>query len=99
MSGANGLEERILEELIYERVRVSVDMCALIEFEQDLAASIERALRQCGQSAAERSDLAMTFLQRAWQRVGEEVLGELAASELGTASRALIDPPERPPDP
>ena len=44
------LERKILEELIYERVRVAVDMCRLMEFELDLASSIERALSACAES-------------------------------------------------
>ncbi len=82
-----GLERKILEELIYERVRVTVDMCALVEFELDLAASIDRALHACAASPTERSDLALDYVQRAWDRLTEEVIGGLAERELaGTAA-------------
>jgi hypothetical protein len=76
------LERKILEELIYERVRVAVDMCRLMEFELDLASSIERALSACAESPSERSDLTLDFIQRAWERVTEEVLGQLAEGEV-----------------
>lgn len=82
-----GLEQKILEELIYEKVRLSLDMCALLEFEADLAASIERALAQCARSPAERSDLAMSYLTTAWERLGDEVMTELAEAELGSEPR------------
>jgi hypothetical protein len=76
------LEHKILEELVYERVRVSVDLVKLLEFELDLSSSIERALAACARSPAERSDLSLDFVQRAWERLTEEVLGSLAESEL-----------------
>jgi hypothetical protein len=77
------LERRILEELIYERVRVSVDLCELMAFELDLSASIERALAGCVESPGERSDLTLDYLQRAWERVSEEVLGGMLEQEMG----------------
>jgi hypothetical protein len=76
------LERRILEELIYERVRVSVDLCELMAFELDLSASIERALSGCAESPGERSDLTLDYLQRAWERVSEEVLGGMLEQEM-----------------
>jgi hypothetical protein len=77
------LERRILEELIYERVRVTVDLCELMAFELALSASIERALEACAQSPGERGDLTMDYLRRAWERVSDEVLGGLLEQELG----------------
>ena len=38
-------ETRLLEELVYERVRLHVDLLELIDFEKDLSQSITRALR------------------------------------------------------
>lgn len=75
------LSERILEELIYERVRLTVDLCELLAFEADLSASIERALRDCARSPEKRSKLAMDYLQQAWERVGDEIMEELCAQE------------------
>ena len=72
------LDRKILEELIYERVRLAVDLCELVTFEEDLAVSIERALARCGGSAGERADLSQRFLAAAWERLGQEVAGELA---------------------
>jgi hypothetical protein len=80
--GPGRLERRILEELIYERVRVSVDLCELMSFELDLSASIERALVACVESPGERSDLTLDYLQRAWERVSEEVLGGMLDQEM-----------------
>lgn len=86
-----GLERKILEELIYERVRVAVDLCELLDFEEDLAASIERALTQCAKSPDERSQLALKYLNRAWERLGHEVLG---AGEEATTAPTGAEPTE-----
>lgn len=75
------LERRILEELIYERVRVTVDLCELMAFEMDLAASIERALVTVRGSPGERSDLLLDYLQRAWARLTDEIHGRLLEHE------------------
>jgi hypothetical protein len=77
------LDRRILEELIYERVRLTVDLCELMAFEVDLSASIERALVSVARSPSQRSDLTLEYLQRAWERVTEQVVGNLAENELG----------------
>jgi hypothetical protein len=82
------LERRILEELIYERVRVTVDLCELMAFELDLSASIERALAACAPSPGERTDLTMDYLRRAWERMSDEVLGVLLDRELGLGRAA-----------
>jgi len=95
------LERKILEELIYERVRVSVDLCELMAFELDLSASIERALSTCAESPGERSDLTLDYLQRAWERVSEEVLGGMLDQEMGAGKSGTngangahgVDPP------
>jgi hypothetical protein len=83
--GDEGLSSKILEELIYERVRVTVDLCELMAFEMDLAASIERALLAVRGTPAERSDLAMEYLQRAWQRLSDTITGEILDREHGGA--------------
>ncbi len=68
------LEKRILEELIYEQVKVSVDLCKLLSFEADLAMSIDRALSKCSASPIQRRLLATRYLRRAWKRVGHDLI-------------------------
>ena len=83
------LDRRILEELIYERVRVTVDLCKLVAFEADLRSSIRRALEQCASSPDEREGLAERYLCRAWRRVSREVgdeLGDAWETRLGDLS-------------
>ena len=78
---ASRLDRKILEELIYERVRLNVDLCELLEFEADLSESISRALRACA-TPGDRNQLTLDYMQRAWERVTEEVLGELIEQEF-----------------
>ena len=93
--GSSGrIERKILEELIYERLRVTVDMCELMTFELDLAASIERALSACAESPGERSDLIFDLLHRAWERVTEEVLETFAERGLAVPDIRIIRNPE-----
>ncbi len=80
------IDRKILEELIYERVRLAVDLCELVTFEEDLSASIERALEQCAESPRERADMTLRFLERAWERLGKEVMDELAESSFAPRS-------------
>ena len=81
------LDRRILEELIYEKVRLTVDLCELMAFEVDLSASIERALMSVARSPQQRSDLTLEYLQRAWDRLSEQVVGHLAEAELGAGAK------------
>ena len=64
-------ESALLEELIYERVRLNVDLLELVDFERELSASIERALAACG-AREDRDRLANEHLERAWARVERE---------------------------
>ncbi len=66
-----GAEEALLEELIYERVRLSVDLLELVEFERQLSEGIEGALASRG-SARERRELARGYVERAWERLERE---------------------------
>src|SRR4051812_14746848 len=88
-------ERRVLEQLIYERVRQSVDVCELMSLQLDLSASVENALSACARSPGERSDLTMDYLQRAWERLSDEVLGRFFEGELGGCKErvAEADPP------
>jgi hypothetical protein len=77
------LAQAILDELVFERVRVTLDTCELMAFEMDLAASVERALLATARSPAERSDLTLAYMTRAWDRLGREVTGRIVETELG----------------
>jgi hypothetical protein len=66
------LEKRILEELIYERIRVSINLCQLVIFESDLEKSIERALMKYPGTAYQRGALARELVDDAWSRVEGE---------------------------
>jgi thioesterase domain-containing protein len=65
---ASRWERALLEELIYERVRLNVDLLELADFERELAASIEQALAACG-AREDRDRLAREHLDRAWTRL------------------------------
>jgi hypothetical protein len=69
----SSLDRKILEELIYEQVKVSVDICKLLSFEEDLALSVHRALEAHAGSPEERRLLTLRFLRRAWKRIGREI--------------------------
>ena len=64
--------ERLLEELIYERVKLHVDLLDLVDFERDLCESIVRALRSGGTDSVEVDARARHYLDRAWRRVEQE---------------------------
>ncbi len=73
----NSIEQRILQELIYERVRASVNLCQLVVLEQDLDRSIERVLltrphiKLPDQEGVTQS-LARVYVEQAWRRLEEE---------------------------
>jgi hypothetical protein len=66
------LDKRILEELIYERVRLSVNLCQLVIFEQDLEKSIHRAMSARTGDVHDQEALAREYIDRAWKRVQAE---------------------------
>ena len=66
------MNAKLLEELIYERVRLHVDLLELIDFERELNDSIERAMRQCGIDEPRDDDLGRRYLDLAWQRLEAE---------------------------
>ena len=66
------LDKQILEELIYERVRLSINLCQLVIFEQDLEKSIDRAMNARAGSPERRAALAREYIDKAWRRVQEE---------------------------
>ena len=64
--------QRVLEELIYERVRVHLDLAELLDFERDLDESIGRALRQAGLPPAEARALTRRHITAALRRIEED---------------------------
>ena len=89
---AGRLERRVLEEVIYERLRLSVNLADLLMFEVELGAAVEQALGYRVQAPGERSHLVLDLVQKAWQRVSEEVLDQLVENEL--AERLEPEPEE-----
>jgi len=75
-------QNRLLEELIYERLRLHVDLIDLIDFERDLCESIARAMRTTGTDPAERSALTRRYVDRAWRRLEIEWTRERAGEQL-----------------
>ncbi len=64
------IEKKILQELVYERVRSSVNLCQLVVLEQDLDRSIERIQpRSC---APQSNNLARIYMKEAWHRLEQE---------------------------
>lgn len=68
----SNIEKRILDEMIYDRVRAAVNMCQLIIIERELDESIQRANRAAGVTHPLPAALAHEHLQRAWQRLEDE---------------------------
>lgn len=62
----------ILAELVYERVRASVNLCQLVIMEQELEESIQRAMAESDRAVEMSAALARVYIQRAWDRVQTE---------------------------
>ena len=73
---------RLLEELVYERVRLHVDLLDLIDFERDLCESIARAFPAGDREPGQDEAVAHTLIDRAFRRVEQEWRRERAASSL-----------------
>jgi hypothetical protein len=65
-------KQQVLEELIYERVRLHVDLMSLIDFERELEESIGRALRELRSDESDAESLTRRFVEAAWRRVEAE---------------------------
>ena len=65
-------KQQVLEELIYERVRLHVDLISLIDFERELEESIGRALRELRSDESDAESLTRRFVEAAWRRVEAE---------------------------
>lgn len=68
----SNIEQRILEELVYERVRATVNLCQLVIIEQELDENIRRAIQGVAGDRPQPAALAREHLQRAWQRLENE---------------------------
>ncbi|HUS64748.1 MAG TPA: hypothetical protein VMZ28_09415 [Kofleriaceae bacterium] len=75
------LNARLLEELIYERVRVHVDLLELIDFQRELEDSIARAMRSCGMDGRHDPELSKRYLDLAWRRIEAEWREERSRDE------------------
>ena len=83
------IDEKIIEELVFNRMRLAVDFGELMTFHEDLSASVERALARCMRPmSAEQADLTMRYVRLAWDRLGEEVLSQLAEMTLPLPARS-----------
>jgi hypothetical protein len=78
MSNIGNIEQRILEEMIYDRVRATVNLCQLVILEQELDENIQRAIGRTDADAdgdtvlPEPAALARAHVQRAWLRLERE---------------------------
>jgi hypothetical protein len=63
------MHRKLLEELIYERVCLHVDLSELLDFERDLNESIERAMKACGVEDPHADDLGRHYIEMAWRRI------------------------------
>lgn len=95
----------LLEELVYERVRLHVDLLDLIDFERDLSQSITRALQASGTDPTQEDALARRYIRRAWRRLEEEWTREqsgewtdcpLCEAPLAGAAEHFSRPPSGP---
>lgn len=78
------LDSKILQELIYDRVRGNVNLCQLVILEQELEESIQRVI---GDTDGVRPKLlALEHLKHAWDRLERE--WNTLREELGVAERA-----------
>lgn len=68
----SNIEQRILEEMIYDRVRATVNLCQLVIIEQELDENIQRATQGMDAGRPQPAALAREHLQRAWQRLESE---------------------------
>jgi len=73
------LDRRVLEELVYHRVRLAIDLEDLDAFAGDLSESFGRAL---GLDRASNSDLAVELIESVWARVTADVLEAIVDGEV-----------------
>jgi hypothetical protein len=63
---------RVLQDLVYERVRYHVDLLALVELQRELADSVERALETGDAPESDADRVSRGLLDEAWRRLEEE---------------------------
>jgi hypothetical protein len=63
---------RVLQDLVYERVRFHVDLLALVDFERELGDSIDRALGVEGAPQSDGERVSRGLLDEAWRRLEAE---------------------------
>lgn len=63
---------RVLQDLVYERVRHHVDVVSLIELEHEIADYVERALEREGEVGSEANTTSRRLLDEAWERLESE---------------------------
>jgi hypothetical protein len=70
--GSMDWNTRVLQDLVYDRVRCHVDLLSLVELERELADSIERALDKTGTADPEPDRMSRGLLDQAWRRLEQE---------------------------
>ncbi len=60
---------RVLQDLVYERVRRHVDLVSLVELEHEIADHVERALELGRAGSAEANATSYQLLEDAWERL------------------------------
>lgn len=78
-----GVDRKVLEELIYDRVRLAIDVEELDAFAEDLSLSVGRALDVRHEDAGVRGRLALELIETVWARATADVLEELITHEVG----------------
>ena len=63
---------RVLQDLVYERVRYHVDLLALVELQRELSDSVERALETGDAPESDADRVSRGLLDEAWRRLEEE---------------------------
>jgi hypothetical protein len=59
---------KLLDQVVYDRVRELIDFCSMLDFEQELW----RALHECGLARAEVPGVSAQLIARALARIGED---------------------------
>jgi hypothetical protein len=71
----------LIDELVYERVRLDADLVAMRDLERELATSLRRALAESRGDPTETSALLDRAVERAFVRVTDELV-EAAARDV-----------------
>ncbi len=63
---------RVMQDLVYARVRCHVDLLSLVDLEIELGESIERALQESGELEEGADLMSRRLLDEAWRRLEAE---------------------------